>query len=111
MNDPQQNPRDGHVLSVRRQALGLRGSERRVTAKSAAILRVARRRRSHVLRSRLFLCTRGHEIHISASDESLDKQHARVNVSMSDDSGILAAETRGPCDRHIDARHVNTDIP
>lgn len=48
-----------------------RGRDRSAAAKGVTILWAASRRRSHALRSRLFLCTRGNEIHSSAPGESL----------------------------------------
>lgn len=47
----------------------------------------------------------------SAFGESLNGPHGCINVTIPGDSGILATEVRGPCDRHLDVRHVEIDIP
>jgi hypothetical protein len=47
----------------------------------------------------------------SASCESPKGPHGCIKVTIPGDSGILATEMRGPCDRHLDVRHVEIDIP
>jgi hypothetical protein len=49
-------------------------------------------------------------MHSSASDESLDGHHGCISVAMPGDSGMLPAEIRGPCERHLDGRYMEICI-